>query len=96
MMVIASSDHTDFDESRITAIGEGETNRQGVIEVFGQPNGEYIYPMMQEESHTGLVYSYMHVDAGLLGAKQFEKRLIIAVDETDIVRDIQFSKGSAE
>ena len=90
------SDHTDFDESRMSKIEKGKTDKQGIIEIFGQPTGEYIYPMMKDKEVTGLVYSYVQVDPGLFKTQTFQKKLIIAVDKTGVVREVDFAKGKVE
>jgi hypothetical protein len=51
-------DSTDFDETRVDQIREGQTTRAQVLELLGKPGGAFIYPMIEGKSDTALVYLY--------------------------------------
>jgi hypothetical protein len=51
-----SDDKTKFDESKVTAIKRGETNKEQVIALLGNPVGYFQSQIIKEKNHIGLVY----------------------------------------
>jgi hypothetical protein len=83
-------DKTDFDDSKVSEIKKGETTAERVIELFGQPSGRYVFPMIRERDGTGFVYVYTRTDkhpmGGLKGTRT--KVLIVVVDPSRKVADV--------
>ncbi len=83
-------DHTDFDESRVKDIRKGETTEAQVLAMLGPPAGFVRYPIVKEETHRGLVYIYSQVKGSAFNLKFHAKRLVVALDPTGTVADVQF------
>lgn len=86
-------DHTDFDESLRSQIRKNVDDRNKVIAIFGPPNGEYIYPVIENKNHKAHIYSYSYVIVPFIGKnKRFSKELVFTLDENNIVIEIEFTK----
>ena len=83
-------DKTDFDDNKVNDIRKGETTPERVIELFGQPGGRYVFPMITERDGTGFVYLYTRTDkhpmGGLKGTRT--KLLIVVFDQSRKVADV--------
>lgn len=86
-------DKTRFDDAKIPQIQRGQTTRQEVIALLGQPGGIYVYPMIKEQSGVGLVYLFIDTDRHPFGftVKQRQKLLIVSCDGQGIVSDVQYT-----
>ena len=78
------SDNTDFDEAKVHNIKKGESNRDKVIEIMGNPSGISIYPVVKGTDCKALSYFYFHSR----GSSQYSKHLIVTCDKNGIVSDI--------
>jgi len=83
-------DSTDFDESKISEIKEGSTTIQEVIELLGNPDGEYIYPLARNETEKAKVYSYNQVKGSVFSMKFYQKVLVVTHDENGIVTEVEY------
>lgn len=83
-------DSTDFDESKIGEIKEGDTTIQEVIELLGSPHGEFIFPMAWNETDKAKIYSYLQVKGSAFSMKVYHKRLSVTHDENGIVTDVEY------
>lgn len=87
-------DNTDFDETRLTKIKEGETTTSQVIELMGPPHGYYIFPLVDRKQDTGLVYVYVQTRVEHIPfapkIKQYRKALIVSVGEDGVVSKVSF------
>jgi len=83
-------DSTDFDESKISEIKEGNTTIQEVIELLGSPNGEYIFPLTTNETEKAKVYLYSQVKGSAFSMKFYRKVLIVTHDESGIVTEVDY------
>jgi hypothetical protein len=88
-------DHTDFDETKITQIKKGETTKDQVIALIGQPTGTYIFPLVQRKDENGLVYLYSQTRVEPIPfapkIKQYRKVLVVSVGENGVVTDVTFN-----
>lgn len=85
-------DSTDFDETRVGEIEKGTTTTQQVIEIFGNPSGEYVFPLVKNETGRALVYIYIQTKKeGLTSTKSTNKTLVVSYDENGIVTDVEYS-----
>ena len=86
-------DHTDFDESLRSQIKKNIDDRNKVIALYGPPNGEYIYPLIENKNHKAHIYSYSYVIVPFMGKnKHFSKQLVFTLDENNIVIEIEFAQ----
>jgi hypothetical protein len=89
-------DPTDFDASKVKDIRRGETTRKNVTDLLGLPSGLYAYPLVKNEADQGLVYAYAHVRlvpaVGKVIMKGYQKVLVVSVDRSDVVTDIEFTE----
>jgi hypothetical protein len=79
-------DNSDFDESKISLINKGETNRDQVVSLFGEPKGIYSFPLIKNRENKAIVYMYNHFK----NYKIYQKSLIISM-KNDIVADVEFT-----
>lgn len=86
------NDHTDFDEAKVHEIKKGETNRTRVVELLGPPHGLLAWPLVKDPAGKALVYLYVQVKPV---AKIHQKRLIVTLDTSDIVSDVELVTSGA-
>jgi hypothetical protein len=88
-------DHSDFDELRVPQIVGGKSQRADVIELFGDPTGYYGFPMTDEKDTNALVYRYNEIQQGGGRTSSFEKLLIVTLDATGTVSDVDLKATSS-
>lgn len=54
-------DATDFDSTKASAVIKGKTTKPEIIAMFGPPSGEAIYPILDHQDMTGVIYLYSEV-----------------------------------
>lgn len=86
-------DSTDFDESKISEIKEGNTTIQEVIELLGNPVGEFIFPFAKNETEKVKVYSYSQVKGSVFNMKHYRKILFVTHDENGIVTEVEYASS---
>lgn len=86
-----AEDHTDFDESKISRIKKGETTKNNVVELFGQPGGVQKYPLIQSKDMGAYVWQYAQVKRSGLSIKAYIKQLKVILGKNDLVADIEYS-----
>lgn len=87
-----AADATDFDETRVGRIRRGQTTARQVLELMGQPGGEYIPPLARVRGGRAYVYGYSrteNVAGGKLATKT--KTLVVNFDPTGVVFDVDLS-----
>ena len=85
--------HTDFDETIVPRIQEGEDTCQDVTHMFGRPGGEYVFPMMKELGTRGLLYSYSHTKVGFTRADMYMKTMLVTCNEDGVVKEVEYSSS---
>ena len=91
-----AEDTTDFDETKIGQIKQGETSRERVLELFGKPGGMCIYPMILRKEDTALVYSFSGLTRRLFvpgSVRMTRKLLIVSIGPDGIVTDVFFTES---
>lgn len=83
-------DSTDFDESKVSEIKEGTTTLQEVIELFGNPNGEYVYPLSKNENEMAKIYLYSQTKGSAFSLKFYRKVLVVTHDENGIITEVSY------
>ena len=86
-------DSTDFDESKISSLQKGKSTKSDVIALFGKPSGNYIFPLVANKDDAGLVYQYSQVKGSAFNLKFYQKLLIISLNKTGIVTDVNFTSS---
>lgn len=79
-------DNSDFDDSKIALIEEGKTTRDQVISILGEPEGVFIYPLIEGCDNKAMVYMYNHYKK----YKIYQKVLIVSMTD-DTVADVDFT-----
>ncbi|MCC3305545.1 hypothetical protein [Sneathiella sp. HT1-7] len=91
------SDSTNFDESKIDMIKKGSTTVDELVALFGQPNGEYIYPFVANEGERAKVYIHSQTTVTGLEVSSKRKELIVTYSPaTNVVTDVEFNKAGIE
>jgi hypothetical protein len=86
------ADSSDFDDTRISDIARGITTEAQVRGLVGRPSGMYIYPLTGRPGERALVFLYGEKRGR---APLAQKQLIVTLDASGIVRDVQFEKTGA-
>ena len=88
-------DKTRFDEGKVAQIRRGESKRDDIVVLLGQPTGLYSYPLIKEREAVGLVYFFIDSERHPFGAtvKQSRKFLIVSCDNSGIVTDITYDSS---
>ena len=86
------SDHTDFDQSRVGLVEEGDSCSK-VSELFGPSPGKAIYPMANERNLTVLMYTYPQTKGKMFGFDFYLKSLSVECDKNEIIIDIIYSES---
>jgi hypothetical protein len=84
-------DLTDFDETKVAEIRKGDTKRAEVERLFGQAGGLYTYPLIKTKRENALVYLYSQTRSAPFSVKMYLKKLVVTVDETGTVTDVEFN-----
>lgn len=92
-------DKTAFDSAKVQQIRRGETTRQQVVDLLGQPGGLYNYPVIKGKDDTALVYHFVDTNRtpfvpGSLRVKS--KMLVISVDSRGVVTDVDYAESKPE
>ena len=86
-------DHSDFDETVVPRIKEGEDTCEEVVGMLGKPSGEYIFPMIKERNSRGIGYSYTHTKVGFASMDMYVKSVLVTCDESGVVKEVEYSSS---
>lgn len=87
------SDHTDFDETQVKRLNEGD-NCDRVVEIFGAAPSKYVYPMTEKEGVKA--YSYNYIEPTVTGYHEADwrmKRLSVACDESNTIITVTYTES---
>lgn len=92
------SDHSNFDDSKLTEIVKDKTSRAEVLSLLGKPTASFIYPMVKQKTGEAIGYTYTTVTrgGGFGRMKMFVKSALISFDEKDVVTEVEFSTSGTE
>lgn len=82
-------DSTDFDDSRVASLARGRTTRTDVLNQFGPPGGEAVYPQVAQPGTRLYVYQYAIV--GPQPGQLTLKRLELLFDGAERLQEIFLS-----
>lgn len=85
------TDGTDFDESKVAQIQKGKSTKADVIRIFGQPGGEYIAPLIANQTDRALVYLYSQTKGSAFNLRFYMKNLVVPYNESGVVTDVQYT-----
>ncbi|USG60958.1 hypothetical protein NBZ79_17510 [Sneathiella marina] len=92
-----AGDSTNFDATKITSIEEKKTTVDGVVKLFGQPTGEYMFPVLENKGERALIYRYSQTKVFGLDIQVLDKKLVVSYDpSTKIVTAIDYVKSGIE
>ena len=86
-------DATEFDESKLKDIVKGKTTRAELEGLLGKPSGEVIYPIIKKVGDRAYVYGYTHAKGTAFNMKFYAKTLVVSLDSSDIVSDVEYSSS---
>lgn len=84
-------DSTWFEDRDVLILKEGETTRAQVIDLFGEPDGFFIHPLVEDENVTAIVYSYTQLSTSGLSINRWQKDLVISFDEDGVVTEVTYT-----
>lgn len=85
------ADHTNFDEDRIKDIVKGKTTRAELVKLMGRPSGYQIYPLIKSTTGEAMAYVYMQVAGGPFTMRMYRKALVVTIDASGVVTEVEFS-----
>jgi outer membrane protein assembly factor BamE (lipoprotein component of BamABCDE complex) len=86
-----AEDATDFDDAKISEIIKGKSTRADVLALLGKPCGEALYPVIKERQNTAVIYAYTQVKGSPFNLQVYRKILIVSLDPSGVVADVDFS-----
>lgn len=84
-------DNSDFDDSKIGLIKKNETTRGQVVSLLGEPQGAYVFPLIESRENRAMVYMYNQFK----NYKVYQKLLIVSLSD-DKVADIEFTASGTK
>ena len=80
-------DHTDFDDTKVSDIKQGESTIEDVTELLGKACGQLVYPLVPSDAERVLVYRYTQVK-GTFKLKIYTKILQVTFDSSGVVLEV--------
>ncbi|WP_444930852.1 hypothetical protein ACJJIF_03450 [Microbulbifer sp. SSSA002] len=87
-----AEDSTDFDESKVPLIKEGQTTIQEAQKLLGKPSGEYQYPLISNKAEKAKVYMYSQTSKAIFQPTSYQKILILNYNTDGIITNVKFSE----
>jgi hypothetical protein len=87
------ADHTDYDESKVPDIKQGQSTRAAVIALMGSPGAAYLYPIAKAPGQEAIGYVYQQTAGNAYALRFYQKTLIISYDKAGVVTDVHFVSG---
>ena len=88
-----ASDHTDFDERKVSTIVRGQTRCGEVVSILGRPSYRAIYPLTTGKGDLQIAYTFQYMKRPLLQLNMYEKSLQVFCDANGVVRELSFSES---
>jgi hypothetical protein len=88
-----ASDHTDFDQRRVSDIVKGTMRCDDVIAMLGRPAYRAIHPVAKEKGGTDIGYRFLYPKRPLLQFSMYEKVLGIVCDAGGVVQEVSFTES---
>ncbi len=86
-------DSTNYDDALVEQIKTGMSTIGEVKHLFGEPDGERVFPLVKNEGEKAVVYTYSYIYGGIFNLRASAKTLIVYYDtSTGLVTDIDFEK----
>ena len=82
---------TDFDGSKVPSIVKGTSTRSDVVNLFGKPTGQAIYPFIAGTDDTAYIYSYGQVKGGVFNMKFHQQALVVSFDKNGVVTNVEYT-----
>ncbi|WP_157953978.1 hypothetical protein [Microbulbifer sp. A4B17] len=87
-----AEDSTDFDESKVPLISEGQTSIREAQDLLGKPSGEYQYPLISNKAEKAKVYMYSQTNKAIFQPASYQKILILSYNIDGIITKIDFAE----
>ncbi|WP_444896811.1 hypothetical protein [Microbulbifer sp. SSSA005] len=87
-----AEDSTDFDESKVPLISEGQTSILEALDLLGKPSGEYQYPLISNKSEKAKVYMYSQTNKAIFQPASYQKVLILSYNTDGIITNVNFAE----
>jgi hypothetical protein len=91
------ADHSNFDDTKVTAIEKGKTTRAEVLQALGRPSATFVSPMVKETVGEAVGYGYQTTRGGAFsGFKFYHKALRVTFDAADRVLDVEYVTSATQ
>jgi hypothetical protein len=87
---------TDFDSGKVSQINKGESTRNDVVLLLGNPGGKYIYPLIPVKDEEALNYLYVQTKDTGLKLKLYQKQLVVTFNKQGIVTNVEFTEAGQQ
>ena len=84
-------DLTDFDSNKVSQLVKGKTTKKEVVELFGKPTGEAIYPVIKGTKDYAYSYTYAQAKGTAFNMKFYSKSLVVSFNDAGIVSDVEYA-----
>ena len=88
-----AADSTNYDDALVDEIKEGISTVGEVKHLFGEPDGERVFPLVKNKNEKAIVYAYSYIYGGVFNLRASAKELIVYYDaSTGLVTSLEFEK----
>nr|AIA18832.1 SmpA / OmlA family [uncultured bacterium] len=91
-----AEDNTDFDETKASQIIKGKTTRSELQQLLGKPSGYHIYPLIKAPEGEAAAYVFSETRGSAFNLKFFRKVLLVTMDNTGTVTDVEFASSGSK
>jgi len=92
-----AADSTNFDHTLVEQIKIGISTIGEVKNLFGNPGGERVFPLVKNKNERAVVYAYTYTYGGVFNLRMSAKELIVYYDtSTGLVTNVEFEKQGGD
>ena len=84
-------DLTDFDSKKVSQLVKGKSTKKDVVELFGKPTGEAIYPVIKGTTDYAYTYTYSQTKGTAFNLKFYSKTLVVSFNNAGTVSDVEYA-----
>jgi len=90
-------DSTNFDSREVAKIKIGGSTKNDVVRLFGNPGGQYIYPIIPNKAEEAVNYFYYIIKkSGSLEFKPYRKLLVITFNKEGVITNVEYDESGQE
>jgi hypothetical protein len=88
-------DATDFDATKVVGVVKGRTTKSQVLALFGPPDGEAIFPVVNRKEDTAFIYAYSQTSGSAFNLRFYRKVCTLSFGPNDVVSNVEFEESGS-